>query len=304
MRLRADGQPAAMMGTHAATSHHAYGHCHRGPRAVMARTRHRGASCRTAAVETGGGTPGWMGPRSAEVQAEATEQWADARSAAAGFAAATAIAGTSMMGPFAGSSVAAEFDILNAPTPSVGSYVLDDARVLSKASEGSLRKSLTDLETETGYHVDVVTTRKLTFSADAYEFADKAMEKWYPSNGEKKKGLLLVVTSGKEGAVVGFPDFAQSTGDSIAGESIPFYGDKELWNEAVLSSVKRLEAVLRGAEDPGPPKVESGKTGRSYKTKEETQAKKFNFSAAVGGLLVISFVAPMLQYFAYTKSDD
>lgn len=225
-----------------------------------------------------------------------------AAAVAASVALATATAGT------APSALAGEFDILNTPTPTQGSYVVDDAKVLSKASEGALRKSLTDLETETGFHIDVVTTRKLTFAADAYEFADKTIEKWYPTKelGDKK-GLVLVVTAGKEGAVVGGPAFVKTagvTGDSIAGESIPFYGDKDAWNEAVLSSVKRLDAVIRGGEDPGPPKVNTGKAGRSYKTKEETDAKKVNFSTAVIGLLVISFVAPMAQYFAYTKSDD
>jgi len=221
-------------------------------------------------------------------------------------AAAMAINCAAMCGsPYA---TAAEFDILNTPVHGVGEYVVDDAKVLSKASEGSLRKSLTALENETGFHLDVVTTRKLTFAADAYEFADKTIENWYPTKelGDKK-GLLLVVTSGKEGAVVGGPSFvkyAGATGDSVAGESIPFYGDKELWNEAVLSSVKRIETVLKGDADPGPPKVNVGKAARGYKTKEETEEKKFNFSTAVVGLLVIAFVAPMLQYFAYTSSDE
>lgn len=204
-------------------------------------------------------------------------------------------------------AIAAEYDILGTPTPVEGSYIVDDAKVLSKASESVLKKSLSSLETDTGYHIDIVTTRKLTFSADAYEFADKTIEKWYPTKelGDKK-ALLLLVTGSKEGAVVGGPSFIKGAGpigDSIAGESIPFYGDKELWNEAVLSSAKRLDVVLRGGDDPGPPKSDAGKGGRSYKTKEETDAKKTNFSAAVIGLLVISVVAPMLQYFAYVKDD-
>lgn len=219
-----------------------------------------------------------------------------------------ALLGSSVTSLATQQAIAAEYDILSTPTPVEGNHIVDDAKVLSKASESALKKSLSSLESDTGYHIDIVTTRKLTFSADAYEFADKTIEKWYPTKelGDKK-ALLLLVTGSKEGAVVGGPSFikgAGATGDSIAGESIPFYGDKELWNEAVLSSAKRLDVVLRGGNDPGPPLGDAGKAGRSYKTKEETEAKKVNFSAAVIGLLVISVVAPMLQYFAYTKADD
>jgi len=240
------------------------------------------------------------------------EAGVDAGAGAAAAARACAlVAATSLCGSMTALStqhaIAAEYDILGTATPAEGSYILDDAKVLSKASESVLKKSLSSLETDTGYHIDIVTTRKLTFSADAYEFADKTIEKWYPTKelGDKK-ALLLLVTGSKEGAVVGGPSFIKGAGpigDSIAGESIPFYGDKELWNEAILSSAKRLDVVLRGGDDPGPPKGDAGKAGRSYKTKEETDAKKTNFSAAVIGLLVISVVAPMLQYFAYVKDD-
>ena len=46
--------------------------------------------------------------------------------------------------------------------------------------------------------------------------------------------------------------------------------------------------------------------GSNFKTKQETEDKKGVYSAVVGGLLVISFVVPMVQYFGYVNvgSDE
>ena len=41
--------------------------------------------------------------------------------------------------------------------------------------------------------------------------------------------------------------------DSIIGDNIPILTEEALYNEAMLSSVKRIDAVLSGDEDPGPP---------------------------------------------------
>jgi uncharacterized protein len=80
----------------------------------------------------------------------------------------------------------------------------------------------------------------------------------YPTREEgDKKGILLIVTSGKDGALSGGPAFMSAVGDefidSIISENIPIFTQEEKYNECLTSSVKRIEAVLTGAEDPGPP---------------------------------------------------
>ena len=67
-----------------------------------------------------------------------------------------------------------------------------------------------------------------------------------------------------------------------------------------------IAAILQCSKDPGPPKREGksryeASTGSTYRTKEETEGKKDVFVNVVVALLVISFVAPMVQFFAYTK---
>ena len=53
-----------------------------------------------------------------------------------------------------------------------------------------------------------MTVRKLETENDAFAFGDKLIEKWY-ENVERgtNKGILLVVTTGKDGALTGGPKF-------------------------------------------------------------------------------------------------
>jgi uncharacterized protein len=90
------------------------------------------------------------------------------------------------------------------------------------------------------------------------------LDAWYPSpEAGANKGMLLVVTTSKEGAVTGGKAFNAAVGDdlveSVIGDNIPIYTEQEKYNAAVLTSVERLEAKLAGnpvpGEAPSPPRV-------------------------------------------------
>lgn len=52
--------------------------------------------------------------------------------------------------------------------------------------------------------------------ADAFEYADQVLERWYPSIEDgNNKGIVVLVTSQKEGAVTGDPEFVKAVGDTI-----------------------------------------------------------------------------------------
>ena len=76
---------------------------------------------------------------------------------------------------------------------------------------------------------------------------------------------------------------------------------EEKYNEAVYSSAKRLVAAIDGLPDPGGPQFKDNKRESNFKTKEETEEKRGQFTLVVGGLLVIAFVVPMAQYYAYVS---
>jgi uncharacterized membrane protein YgcG len=130
----------------------------------------------------------------------------------------------------------------------------------------------------------------------------------YPSaENADKKGILLIVTAGKDGALSGGKSFMAAIGDdfidSVVGENIPILTQEEKYNECLASISKRIEAVLTGGTDPGPPIRQEAERRRTYKTKEEVEKTKSVSTTVVGTLLFISVVVPMLQYYGYTSKD-
>ncbi|XVE89724.1 hypothetical protein DITRI_Ditri20bG0018700 [Diplodiscus trichospermus] len=236
-----------------------------------------------------------------------------------------------------GNALASEFDVINEGPPK-DSYVVDDANVLSRVTKFDLKQLLSDLESWKNFHINFITVRKLTSKADAFECADQVLECWYPILEEdRNKGIGMLVTSQKEGAVTGGPAFIEAVGENIldatVSENLPskyslvfvtetemskgfkgmnLYTDhtvlsiavlamEEKYNEAIYSSVKRVVAAIDGLPDPGGPKFKDNKRGSNFKTREETEEKKGQFSLVIGGLLVIAFVVPMAQYNAYVS---
>lgn len=203
------------------------------------------------------------------------------------------------------SALASEFNILNEGPPQE-SYVIDDAGVLSRVTKSDLKRLLSDLESRKGYHINVVTVRKLTSKADAFEYADQVLEKWYPTVEEgSNKGIVVLVTSQKEGAITGGPEFVKAVGDTVldssVSENLPVLATEEKYNEALYSTATRLVAAIDGLPDPGGPKFKDNKRESNFKTREETEEKRGQFTLVVGGLLVIAFVVPMAQYYAYVS---
>ncbi|GMH32207.1 hypothetical protein BSKO_00041 [Bryopsis sp. KO-2023] len=227
----------------------------------------------------------------------------DVGKAMTAFAAASCLS----LAPLSSPALASEFDILTAPKPT-SNYVIDDAKVINKATENSLNKQLFDLEAKTGFRLEVATVRKLEFETDAFAFGDKVIEKWYPTLEEgTNKGILVVVTTAKDGAVTGGPAFLKAVGDdlidSIISDQIPILTEQEKFNETATSTTKRLEAVLSGNADPGGPSRKDDSRVRTYRTKDETSKTRGATSTIVLTLLFIAVVVPMIQYYGYTAKE-
>lgn len=198
---------------------------------------------------------------------------------------------------------ASEFDVLN-DGPPADTYVVDDAGVLSRVTKSDVKRLARDLEARKNIRINFVTVRKLTSKADAFEYADQVLEKWYPTvEAGSNKGIVVLVTSQKEGAITGGPEFVKAVGDAIldatVSENLPVLATDEKYNEAIYSTAKRLVAAIDGLPDPGGPAFQESKRESNYKSKQETEEKRGQFTLVVGGLLVIAFVVPMAQYYAY-----
>jgi len=203
-------------------------------------------------------------------------------------------------------ALASEFDILAADEPKT-TYYIDDARVLSRTTRDEIDYKLSSLKERTGYKLLVATIRKLEFDPDIFSFSEKVIGKWRKSGGDDKTGLLVIVTANKDGALVGGDSFVKAVGDelidSVQGDNIPIFTEEEKFNEAALSSINRVVAVLDGKEDPGAPRRVNDTRIRTYKTKEETDRVKPVTGTIVLTLLLIAFVVPMLQYYGYVNKD-
>lgn len=219
--------------------------------------------------------------------------------------AALGLAATLQFAPAAvGPARADEFRIVASPPP-LETHYFDDAGVLSRVTRSDLKRLLTGIEEETGFHIDVVTLRKVAGKGDVFELADKILETWYPTIEEgDKRGVVLLVTSAKEGAVAGGPTFLDTIGDDVLEgvitENLPVLAVDEKYNEAIYSTAKRLVARIRGQPDIPGPQFQDQKRESNFQTREQTENKRDQFVFVVGGLLVIAFVVPMLQFFAYT----
>lgn len=223
-----------------------------------------------------------------------------------GFSAPTFLLIATMVLTPAYSAIASEFDILAENEPKATFYI-DDASALSRTARDEINNKLSDLEKRTGYKLIVATTRKLDFDPDAFSFSEKVFGNWHKSNEGDKSGLLLVVTTGKDGALVGGDSFIKAVGDdlidSVVGENIPVLTEEEKFNEAALSSIDRIIAAIDGKDDPQAPQRTNYTRKRTYKTKDETDRVKPVTGTIVITLLLIAFVVPMLQFYGYVSKD-
>ncbi|KAI3870446.1 hypothetical protein MKW92_029677 [Papaver armeniacum] len=119
--------------------------------------------------------------------------------------------------------------------------------------------------------------------ADAFEYADQLLEKWYPTVEQGgNRAVVVLVTSQKERAITGGPDFIKAVGDAIldstVAENLPVLATEEKYNEAIYSSAKRLVAAIDGLPDPGGPKFNENKWESNYNSREETDEKRGQFT--------------------------
>ena len=86
----------------------------------------------------------------------------------------------------------------------------------------------------------------LQSKADAFEYADQVLERWYPSVEEgSNKGIVVLVTSQKEGAITGGPAFVQAVGETIldatVAENLP--GNLALISHPLSQNYSTLYAI-------------------------------------------------------------
>ncbi|MEQ8963420.1 MAG: TPM domain-containing protein [Coleofasciculus sp. C2-GNP5-27] len=183
-------------------------------------------------------------------------------------------------------------------------WVIDQADVLSRLSEGKLSKNLEDLAEKTGKEVRFVTVRRLDYGETVDSFAKALFKKWYPTpEAQANQTLLLIDTVTNNTAIVTGEEvksiMPDDIAESVASETMTAplrQGNK--YNKSFLEASDRLVAVLSGQPDPGPPVVEETvQVEGTFTSAEETDTKNSTIWVVV--LLVVATIVPMATYFFY-----
>ncbi|HEY9875145.1 MAG TPA: TPM domain-containing protein [Candidatus Obscuribacterales bacterium] len=185
-------------------------------------------------------------------------------------------------------------------------WVLDQAEVFSRTSEGKINSALDKLAQETGNKVRIVTIHRLDYGETAQSFTDKLFEKWFPMPEVQAHQTLLVIDTLTNNTGIRTGEAVKSLmpdeiANSVASEtvSVPLR-DGNKYNQAFSDASDRLVAVLSGKPDPGPPVVQDNvQVGGTFKTAEETDTGSSTVLVAV--LLIAATVIPMATYYWYQR---
>ena len=195
-------------------------------------------------------------------------------------------------------------NIYDVPDFEENSHVVDQAEVLSRATEGTINNAFRDIETKTGQEAYVVTVRRLDYDVTIESFTQDLFKRWFPEEADQKNVTLLAIDVQTDNTAIVTGEgvkaiMSDAIATSVAKETVlvPLkYGNK--YNQAFNDATVRIAAVLSGQEDPGAPVVKDTVNVEStFATHEETE--EGNGFTWVIVLLVLSTVIPMATYYAY-----
>lgn len=196
--------------------------------------------------------------------------------------------------------------VYDIPSLTADTWVLDQGDVISRSNEGQISNTFKDLAQKTGKEVRFVTIRRLDYGETPESFAKGLFTKWFPTAEAQANQTLLVIDTVTNGMAVISGDGAKSLlsddiTNSVVEETIGTSlrnGNK--YNQAFLAASDRLNAVLSGQPDPGPPQItETVQVESTFKTSEETEKDRGNATFWVVGLLIAATIIPMATYYIY-----
>jgi len=182
--------------------------------------------------------------------------------------------------------------------------VLDGAEVLSRSSRTELNARLQELDQQR-LDARLITVRRLDYGLTLNSFGEQLLERWSGPAGEAPLLLMLIEAQNKQATVVAdsalssrLPaELLRSTGRTTMGQPLR---DGDRYRQASLDGIDRLDVVLNGGEDPGPPvEVERTTLPTNIPTKEETEES--NAFTWVIVLLVVGTIVPMATWWVFSR---
>lgn len=190
------------------------------------------------------------------------------------------------------------------PVQRPSSHVLDSADVLSRAASGDVNQRLEQFS-ELGVDARLVTLRRLDYGISLETLGEELLQQWQDEASRDGLLLLLIEAQNNSAAVVASTALLEQlpstllSSTAISTMGLPLR-EGSRYRQASLDALSRLEVVLNGGEDPGPPQlVERMPVETNIPTKEETESSNAFLWVVV--LLVVGTLVPMITWWVFSR---
>jgi uncharacterized protein len=182
--------------------------------------------------------------------------------------------------------------------------VVDGADLLSRSASTEIERRLESFGAD---RVDarLITLRRLDYGLSLDALGQQLIERWSSPNSSQAQLLVLIESQNNSAAVVISPDLGeQLPSDLLSSTAISTMGlplrEGARYRQASLDALDRLEVVLQGGEDPGPPVLlERMPIETNIPTREETQSSNAFMWVVV--LLVVGTLVPMITWWVFSR---
>ena len=201
-------------------------------------------------------------------------------------------------------SAALATGVADFPAQSPSSHVLDSAELLSRAASGDVNQRLEQFS-DLGVDARLVTLRRLDYGLSLDTLGEDLLQQWHEESSREGMLLLLIEAQNNSAAVVASADLLdQLPASLLSSTAISTMGlplrEGSRYRQASLDALGRLEVVLQGGEDPGPPQlVERMPVETNVPTKEETASSNAFLWVVV--LLVVGTLVPMITWWVFSR---
>ncbi len=189
-------------------------------------------------------------------------------------------------------------------TPPVQERVVDQAEVFSRAAVGELNRSLSEL-TSYGVAANLITLGRVDYGSTATTVATDLLERWQQQDPQARLVALVETRTGQV-ALAASPALAQrlpsgllqsTAEDTMAGQLRRGEG----YRLTMLQGIRRLDTVLAGEADPGPPVLEAATPAVRSNVPSHAETAASNALIWVAVLLGLGTVIPMLTWWVFSR---
>ena len=185
-------------------------------------------------------------------------------------------------------------------------HVVDSADVLSRVTRSQIEGRLDELGNER-LDARLITLRKLDYGVSLSSFGSSLIDRWSSNTGERELPLLLLLIDAQTKQTVVLADSSlkstlpdallQSTGRTTMNQ--PVVGG-ERYQQASFDALTRLQVVLDGGDDPGPP-IETFSVIKQTNIPSQEQTQNSNATLWVVVLMVVGTIVPMATWWVFSR---